>query len=185
MITSFLVIGIAALSFALHLARRGVLSAKTHDDLNRQLVPVDIAAFRNLVDVNESCYLREKLAPGAFRRIQRRRAIAALAYVKAIAHNGALLKAMADPARSSPNPEIASTAQALVKQTLQLRIRSSLLILKLWVGIALPELTLAGSSILDLYQDVSSGFANFVRLTRPGSTDPLENRSDCDIATTV
>lgn len=185
MITSLLVIGIAALSFALHLARRDVLSAQTHDDLNRQLVPVDIAAFRNLVDANESRYLREKLVPAAFRRIQRRRAIAALAYVKAIAHNAALLKAMADPARSSPNPEIASTAQAVVKQALQLRVRSLLLILKLWVGIALPELTLGGSSIVHRYQDVSSGFANFLRLTRPGSTDPLENRSGYDIAATV
>ena len=174
MITSFLVIGIvAALIFALYIARRNVLSAQTYDELSRQLVPVDIAAFRNLVDVNESRYLREKLVPGAFRRIQRRRAIAALAYVKAIAHNAALLKAMADPARSSPNPEIASTAQSVVEQAVQLRVRSLLLILKLWVGIALPGLTVAGSSILDRYQDVSSGFANFLRLTPPGSTDPL------------
>ena len=85
-----------------HLARRDVLSAQTYDDLNRQLVPVDIAAFRNLVDANETRYLREKLAPAAFRRIQRQRAIAALAYVKAVAHNAALLKAMADPARIQP-----------------------------------------------------------------------------------
>ena len=174
MITIFLVIGIvAALIFALYIARRNVLSAQSYDELSRQLVPVDIAAFRNLVDVNETRYLREKLAPAAFRRIQRQREIAALAYVKAVAHNAALLIAMADPARNSPNPEIASTAQAVVEQALQLRIRSLLLMLKLWVGIALPGLTVAGSSILDRYQDVSSGFVNFLHLSRPGSTDPL------------
>ena len=173
MITSFLVIGmVAALSFAVCIARRSVLSAQSYDDLNRQLVPVDIAAFRNLVDVNESRYLREKLAPAAFRRIQRRRVLAALAYVKAITHNAALLTAMADPARSSPNPEIASTAQAVVEQALQLRIRSLLLMMKLRVGIALPGRTIAGSSILDRYQDVSSGFVNFLRLSRPGNIDP-------------
>ena len=173
MITSFLVIGmVAALSFAFHMARRGVLSAQTLGQLNGQLVPVDIAAFRNLVDVNESLYLREKLAPGAFRRIQRRRALAALAYVKAIAHNAALLTAMAELARSSPNPEIASTAQAVVEQALQLRIRSLLSIMKLWVGIALPRPTITGSSILDRYQDVLSGFMNFLCLSRPGDIDP-------------
>ncbi len=186
MITSFLVIGIvAALILALYIARRRVLSAQTYDELNRQLVPVDIAAFRNLVDVNESRYLREKLAPDAFRRIQRRRAIAALAYVKAIAHNAALLTALAEPARSSPNPEIASTAQAVAEQALQLRIRSLLLIVRLWAGIAIPGLTIAGSSILDRYQDVSSGLVNFLRLSRPGTPDPLESRSGCDIATTA
>ena len=176
MITSFLSIGIAAaLIYALYKARRSALSAQTYDELNRQLVPVDIAAFRNLVDANESRYLREKLAPAAFRRIQRRRAIAALAYVKTIARNAALLTALTDRARSSPNPEIASTARAVLDRALQLRIRSLLLILKLWVAIAIPGLTVAGSSIPDHYQNVSSGFVNFHHRSRSGSTDPLES----------
>jgi hypothetical protein len=177
MITIFLVIGIvAALIFAFYIARRSVLSGQTHDELSRQLEPVDIAAFRNLVDPNESRYLREKLAPAAFRAVQRRRAMAALAYVKAVAHNAALLMAMADPARSSPNAEIAVAAQAIVEQALQLRIRSLLLMPKLWLGIALPGLTVSGSSIVDRYQDVSSGFGNFIRLSRPaGETDQFQN----------
>jgi hypothetical protein len=175
MITIFLVIGIVpALIFVLYIARRSVLSGQSYDELSRQLAPVDIAAFRNLVDPNETLYLREKLAPAAFRAVQRQRQIAALAYVKAVAHNAALLIAMANPARTSPHPEVASTAQKVVEQALQLRIRSLLLILKLWAGIALPGLSVAGSSIVDRYQSVSSGFVDFVHLSRPaGTTDPL------------
>jgi len=177
MITIFLIIGmVAALLFVFYIARRSVLSGQTHDELSRQLAAVDLAAFRNLVDPNESRYLRDELVPAAFRAVQRRRAIAALAYVKAVAHNAALLMAMANRARSSPNPEIASAAQALVDQALQLRIRSLFLIVKLWVGIALPGLTVSGSSIIDRYQDISSGFADFSRLNRPaGNADPSPN----------
>jgi hypothetical protein len=177
MITTFLIIGIVpALLFMFYIARRSALSAQSYDELSRQLVPVDIAAFRNLIDANETRYLREKLAPAAFRAVQRQRQIAALAYVRAVAHNAALLIAMADPAKSSPNPEVASTAQAVVEQALQLRIRSLLLILKLWAGIALPGLTVSGSTIVDRYQNVSSGFVNFVQLSRPaGTSDPLRS----------
>jgi len=175
MIAIFLIIGIvSALLFAFYIARRSVLSAKSYDELSRQLVPVDIAAFRNLIDANETRYLREKLAPAAFRAVQRQRQIAALAYVKAVAHNAALLIAMADPAKTSPNPEVAATARRVVEEALQLRIRSLLLIVKLWAGIALPGLTVAGSSIVDRYQNVSSGFVSFVHLSRPaGTSDPL------------
>ncbi len=171
MITTFLIIGIVpALLFVFYIARRSVLSAQSYDELSRQLVPVDIAAFRNLIDANETRYLREKLAPAVFRAVQRQRQIATLAYVKAVAHNAALLIAMADPAKSSPNPEVASTAQAVVEQALQLRIRSLLLILRLWAGIAIPGLTVAGASIADRYQNVSSGFVNFVQLSHPAGT---------------
>ena len=177
MITIFLVIGIVpALIFVLYIARRSVLSGQSYDELSRQLAPVDIAAFRNLVDPNETLYLREKLAPAAFRAVQRQRQIAALAYVKAVAHNAALLIAMANPARTSPHPEVASTAQKVVEQALQLRIRSLLAILKLSAGIALPGLSVAGSSIVDRYQSVSAGFVDFVHLSRPsGTTDPLQS----------
>jgi hypothetical protein len=176
MITIFLVIGtVAALIFALYIARRNALSKQSYDQLSRQLVPVDLAAFRNLVDPNETLYLREKLAPTAFRAVQRQREIAALAYVKTVAHNAALVIAMADPARNSPNPEIASTAQSVVDQALQLRIRSLSLMLKLWAGIALPGLTVAGSPIIDRYQRVASGFADLAHLSRPAeTTDPLQ-----------
>ena len=177
MITLFLVIGIIpALIFVFYIARRSVWAAQSYAELSRQLVPVDIAAFRNLVDPNETLYLREKLVPAAFRAVQRQRQIATLAYVKAVTHNAALLIAMADPARSSPQPEVASVAQAVVDQALQLRIRSLLLIPKIWMGIALPGLTVAGSSIVDRYQSVSSGFVNFIHLSRPsGTTDPLQS----------
>jgi hypothetical protein len=174
MITIFLVIGIVpALIFVLYIARRRVLSGQSYDELSRQLAPVDIAAFRNLVDPNETQYLREKLAPAAFRAVQRQRQIAALAYVKAVAHNAVLLIAMAKPARTSAHPEVASTAQKVVEQALQLRIRSLLLIPNLWAGIALPRLTVAGSSIADRYQNVSSGFVDFVHLSRPDETTEL------------
>jgi hypothetical protein len=177
MITIFLVIGVvAALVFVFYIARRSVLSALSYDELSRQLVLVDIAAFRNLVDPNETQYLRENLTPAAFRAVQRQRQIAALAYVKVVARNAALLIAMADPARTSPNPEVAATAQKVVEEALQLRIRSLLLIMKLWAGIALPGLTVAGSSIVDRYQNVSSGFVNLVHLSRPaGATGPLQS----------
>jgi hypothetical protein len=177
MITIFLITGVvAALVFVFYIARRSVLSSQTYDELSRQLVPVDIAAFRNLVDPNETRYLREKLAPAAFRAVQRQRQIAVLAYVKAVAHNAALLIAMADPATTNPNPEVAATARAVIEQALQLRIRSLLLIMKLWAGIAFPGLIVAGSSIVDRYQSVSSGFVDFVHLSRPdGTTDPLRS----------
>lgn len=175
MVTVFLIAGIvAALIFVFYIARRSVLSSQGYDELNKQLIPVDIAAFRNLVDVKETQYLRENLAPVTFRRVQRQRQLAALGYVRAVARNAAILIAMAQPAMASPNREVAIAAQHLVHEALQLRIRSLLSILKLYVGIFLPGMTTVEVSVAEHYQNVSSGFASLIHMRSVAPADSTE-----------
>jgi hypothetical protein len=63
------------------------------DDLAGRTRPVDIDAFRNLVDPKEDGFLRANLRPREFRAIQRERARSAMDYIHNTTHNAAYLLA--------------------------------------------------------------------------------------------
>src|SRR5438876_8871088 len=57
------------------------------------LETVDLEAFRNLTDPSEEAFLRQRLTPAEFRKVQRVRLRAATLYVSALSENvGALLQ---------------------------------------------------------------------------------------------
>ena len=115
-------------------------------DLMEQLRPLDLAAFRNLVDPQEEDYLRENLGPADFRRVQRARLSAAAAYVRQAAHNAGLLLRLGEAARDSSNAAVAQAGVALSEQALQLRMAAVMALLHIgaawmWPGasLALPQ----------------------------------------------
>src|SRR5262249_37055772 len=52
------------------------------DQLAAQLRPIDVNAFRNLIDEREEQFLRKRLPAGLFRSIHRERMFAAAEYVR-------------------------------------------------------------------------------------------------------
>ncbi|MGA2347943.1 MAG: hypothetical protein ABSF93_18170 [Candidatus Sulfotelmatobacter sp.] len=82
MILVILIVGaVATLGAAVGLVSRALRPA-SKADLEAQLEPIDVAAFRNLIDPAEDEYLRRHLSAAQFRKTQRARLRARAAYVR-------------------------------------------------------------------------------------------------------
>ncbi len=129
--------------------------------------PVDLAAFRNLIDPAEEDYLREHLPAGKFRAIQRQRMRAALEYVRRTAYNGAILLRVGEAARRNPNPEVAAAARELVNNALRLRVNAMLATVVLYGRIVMPEARISVGRVTDAYENLTQGLVRLTRLQHP------------------
>jgi len=176
MILTAIFVGLSFLALALVLfAAKGRSQPVTKlEDLAGKTRPVDIEAFRNLIDPDEEEFLQANLSGAAFRAVQRERLRAALDYVGCATHNAAVLLRLGEAALRSPDPEIARAGQQLVDSALRLRLYASLCMLKLWVGIALPEAHLSPGRLLDSYQHLR-GLASHLALMQQPARATLLN----------
>jgi len=129
--------------------------------------PVDLAAFRNLVDPAEEDYLRQRLSANLFRAVQRQRLRAALEYVQRTAYNGAILLRVGEAARRNQNPEVVAAAHELVNHALQLRVNAKLATLVLYGRIVMPGLRIPIGRVTDAYENLSQGLVRLARLQNP------------------
>jgi hypothetical protein len=126
------------------------------EDLTGRTRPVDIEAFRNIIDPGEEEFLRANLPAREFRAVQRQRLLAAAEYVHKVAYNAAVLLKLGQAATHSTDPSVAAAARQLMEHSLRLRIYAVLSLLKLYVKIALPEARLSSGSLAENYQQLSS-----------------------------
>ena len=129
--------------------------------------PVDLSAFRNLVDPAEEEYLRAQLPDKQFRMIQRRRMRAALDYVGRARHNGAILLRLGESVRRDPNPEVATTGRQLMDKALQLRMSALIATCILYARIAMPEAPVSIGRIIDIYEGLTEGVLRLTQLKHP------------------
>jgi hypothetical protein len=129
--------------------------------------PVDLAAFRNLIDPAEEDYLREQLPAGQFRSLQRQRMRAALEYVRRTAHNGAILLRVGEAARRDQNPEVAAAARELVNSALRLRMNAMLATVVLYGRIVMPGARISVGRVTDTYENLTQGLVRLTRLQHP------------------
>ncbi len=73
-----IVAGLIALVLILRLGNGHGRSGGNLDELAARLRPIDVDAFRNLIDEREAEYLRARLSPKEFRSIHRERMLAAV-----------------------------------------------------------------------------------------------------------
>lgn len=158
MIVSFtlIVVALVILLVLLYLEGGHNSSINRLEDLEGRTRPVDLEAFRNLVDRSEEDFLRSSLLPRQFRAIQRERMRAALEYVRNIAHNAAFLLRMGEAATRSADPRIAQAGRELIDSALRLRAYALLCGLKLYARTAFPEARLSFGRLADRYQHLSS-----------------------------
>ena len=162
--TVFLLLALLAVLFFLGAARGRSTSVNNLSELPGQTRPVDIAAFRNLVDPAEREYLRRGLPAATFRRVQRERMRAALAYVRTAASNAAVLLRLGEAARASEDPLIAGAGQGLVNQALRLRLYALLAESKIYAGILIPGLNISPAGISDSYENLTGLVGRLGRL---------------------
>jgi hypothetical protein len=124
-------------------------------ELQGKIRTVDVLAFRNLVDPEEECYLRENLPQREFRIIQRERLWAAIEYVQCVAANAAILLRLGEAARLNADPEIAKAGQELVESASKIRILSLSVNLKLRVRLVVPRLHVSPAAVSNSYESLT------------------------------
>src|SRR4051812_35157047 len=72
--------------------------------------PVDLQAFRTLMDRDDEIFMREKLPRGKFFRLKRQRIRVTFRYVARIASNASAVLHMGEAASMSATPEVANAA---------------------------------------------------------------------------
>ncbi|HEY1271955.1 MAG TPA: hypothetical protein VGF08_08215 [Terriglobales bacterium] len=175
MITGIL-IGSAALILLLFLllAIRGRHVRKfSLADLQTQIRPVDLIAFRNLMDPNEETYLLQNLPPSDFRKVQRARLRAALDYLRCLARNSALLMRVGEVARLSTDATLAQAGQELQENALRLRLYVFLAEVKVCLGIVMPGLRLAPANVWDGYERMGALLKRLGRIQNQGNRIPV------------
>ena len=164
-----IVIAIAALLAAIFFIRvsRGHAEAISDiDQLSGRTQPVDLQAFRNLVDPAETEFLRRNLPSREFRAVNRERTYAAAEYVQRIAHNAAILLRLGQAARTNPDTEIARAAQSMVERSLAVRMLAMQVLIKLRIQ-AITGVDLFSLDLYDRYGRLTESVALFTRLQRP------------------
>ncbi len=177
MILSFtlIVAALAILLLLLYLEGGRNSALRGLDDLAGSTRPLDLEAFRNLVDPGEEDYLHSNLSPSQFRTVQRERMRAALDYVRKAAHNAAFLLRMGEAATQSPDPRIAQAGSQLIDSALRLRAYAMLSTVKLYVRMVFPEARLSYGRLADNYQHLSTLARQLTLMQHPAQASRLSS----------
>jgi hypothetical protein len=172
MTTLAIIIVVAAfLSLVLILRSAVSRSLEISASANRpaQIQPVDVEAFRNLVDPAEEEYLRRRLPASHFRRVRRARLHATSSYVRAAGRNAAVLVRIGESALSTGDPRIAQAARALINDALMLRRNATFALIRIHIALAFPRSGLAAAPIIEGYKRLSISAMLLGRLQNPAT----------------
>ena len=150
MIVVLIVLSLLGVSIALARTRVSFRKGMKEEEVH----PVDIEAFRNLIDPNEEEYLRARLKPAEFRRIQRQRLAAAVEYIHGASKNAGILLRMADAARQSGDPAVMKSAEKLVEQATQLRLYAYQTVPRLYFAMAFPGWRVSPMQVAEGYEEM-------------------------------
>ena len=151
----FVALSFVALALILYFAEGFHPRGGNLDQLASQLRPVDLNAFRNLINESEEIYLREHLDPADFRSIQRERKLAAIEYIRCAASNAAILIRLAEAAQQSPDPKISSAAGNLLENAFRLRLYCLRVVPRLYVSVLVPSAGLVPARLADSYDTIT------------------------------
>jgi hypothetical protein len=164
---TIVIAAVLALGVILRLAVTQSLQAKQSTGLAATIHPIDIEAFRNLIDLAEDDYLRRRLPPAQFRVVRRERLRAMAAYVYVAGRNAAALVRVAEAALASGDPRVAGAAQQLVNDALLLRRNTTVALARIYLALAWPYSEFAAVRVVDRYEQLSGAAMLLGRLQNP------------------
>jgi hypothetical protein len=131
--------------------------------------PIDVEAFRNLINPAEDEYLRRRLPAGQFRVVRRERLRAVAAYVQVAASNAAVLVRVAEAALAAGDAHTAEAARQLVDDALLLRRNAAFALLKIYVTLAWPGSNLSATPVVRGYERLNGSAMLLGRLQNPAA----------------
>ncbi len=129
--------------------------------------PIDIEAFRNLIDPAEDSYLRRRLPPAKFRVVRRERLHAMAAYVRIVHSNAAVLGRVAEASLASGDPHVAGAALQLANDALLLRRNAAFALARIRLALAWPNSGFAAARVVERYEHLSGAAMLLGRLRNP------------------
>jgi hypothetical protein len=172
-----MVAAVATLASAAGLVVSRALRPASKAELEAQLEPIDVTAFRNLIDPAEDEYLRRHLSAAQFRVTQRARLRARAAYVRVAGRNAAVLIRMGQAAlaatdaranRARATNDVREAALRLVNDALLLRRNAGFALLRIYADMAWPSHSNAMAGIIDRYERLGDSAMLLGRLRNPG-----------------
>jgi len=138
-------------------------------DLVGQIRPIDIEAFRNLIDAAENEFLRRRLPATEFRVVQRARLRAMAAYVLSAGRNAAVLVRVGQTALASSNLATVEAARQLVDNALLLRRNATFALLRIYIALAWPHEGPTAALVLHGYETLNGTAMLLGRLQNPAA----------------
>jgi uncharacterized protein YunC (DUF1805 family) len=158
---------VIALGIILRLAVARSLQARGSAALDATIHPIDIEAFRNLIDPAENEYLRRRLPAAEFRVVRRERLRAMAGYVHIAASNAAVLVRVGEVALASGDSRISGAAQEVVNDALLLRRNTTVAMARIYLALAWPNSGFAAVRVVDRYEQLSGAAMLLGRLQNP------------------
>lgn len=146
---------------------RSLQTSKQSAGLAGTIRPIDVEAFRNLIDPDEDEYLRRRLPAGQFRTVRRERLRAMAAYVHVAAGNAAVLVRVGEAALASGDARVGEAAYQLVNDALLLRRNCILALGRIYLALAWPNSGFAAARVFERYERVSGAAMLLGRLQNP------------------
>ncbi len=156
-----------ALIFILSVTLSRSLQVSAGTNLATRIQPIDVEAFRNLVDPAEDDYLRRRLSTSEFRVVRRERLRAMAEYVQTAGSNAAVLVRMGQAALTAGDAPTAEAARRLVDNALLLRRNAAFALLRIYIALAWPNSGLAAAPVLRGYEQLNSSAMLLGRLQNP------------------
>ena len=175
--TVLVIFAVLALVLILKITVSRALQISGRHDLSPKIEPIDIDAFRNLVDVAESEYLYRHLPSAEFRSVQRARLRAAAAYIRVAGHNASVLVTIGQAALVAGDATTVAAAHQLVESALLLRRNATVALLRVYVAMVWPQASLSAAPILTGYERLSTSAMLLGRLQNPAVPVRISVRS--------
>src|SRR3954471_13307375 len=154
-------VALLAALFFIRVSRGHAAAISNLDELSGRTQPIDLPAFRNLIDPQETAFLRRHLAPQDFRAIHRERTQATAEYVQRIALNAAVLLRLGQAARTNPDPEVVRAAQSMIERALVVRMIPMQALIKLRMQAMLPGIDFSNLNVFERYGRLTESAALF------------------------
>jgi hypothetical protein len=156
------------------LVRRGTARAVSRvEELESRLESIDLLAFQNLIDPEETRILHEQLPPEVYRRIQRLRIRATIAYVQAVYRNAGLTIRLAEHFSGSPRPEIREEAMRIQALSIQSRFLALSSLVKLRTSLVFPHFDASVQDVREGYGRIADRVEALCTLTAPLHTSRI------------
>ena len=165
-----LLVAVLALATILSVAVSRSLQTRANASLAPTIRPIDVEAFRNLINPAEDDYLRRRLPSGQFRVVRRERLRAMAAYVHVASSNAAVLVRMGEAALASGDPRVAKAAHQLVNDALLLRRNATVALARIYLALAWPNSGFAAVRVVDRYERLSGAAMLLGRLQNPAAS---------------
>jgi hypothetical protein len=158
-----------ALGIVLRLTISRSLQTRRATSLSASIRPIDLEAFRNLINPAEDEYLRRRLPPSDFRAVRRLRLRAMASYVQVAGRNAAVLARVGEAALATGDPQLSRAAEQLVNRALTLRRNTTVATARIYVAWAWPGSEFAAVRVVERYEQLSGSAMLLGRLQSPAT----------------